>query len=323
MRRRPGPRSTFRFARGAAGTRGSIKSPRWPACSATGCAGSTSRCSHRPRWPSARARSPRRRHGDLPRVLRGSARRPLALARRAARHPAAPAGERRARPVRLLHDLGPEDDAGFAGRSGPVRGAGGAGCSRGSVLAVPDQWSPVVSRHLLARGPAARPAAAGRALPVEIDRDVTQGKEPRMKLTMTLVAAALTVALAAPAALAFCGFYVAKADTKLFNQASQVVLVRHEDKTVITMANDFKGDPKEFAIVVPVPAVLEKGQIRIGDRALIEHLDAYSSPRLVEYFDEDPCSPRMLLESKMSAQRGAAAPSADAMAERARSLGVT
>ncbi len=26
--------------------------------------------------------------------------------------------------------------------------------------------------------------------------------------------------------LAFCGFYVAKADTKLFNQASQVVLVR-------------------------------------------------------------------------------------------------
>jgi len=143
-----------------------------------------------------------------------------------------------------------------------------------------------------------------------------------MKLTMTLVAAVLTVALAAPPALAFCGFYVAKADTKLFNQASQVVLVRHEDKTVITMANDFKGDPKEFAIVVPVPAVLEKGQIRIGDRALIERLDAYSSPRLVEYFDEDPCSPRMLLESKMSAQRGAA-PSADAMAERARSLGVT
>src|SRR4029450_11797161 len=115
----------------------------------------------------------------------------------------------------------------------------------------------------------------------------------------------LTVALTAPAALAFCGFYVAKADTKLFNQASQVVLVRNENKTVITMANDFKGDPKEFAIVVPVPAVLEKGQIRIGDRALIEHLDAYSSPRLVEYFDEDPCAPRALFESQMSAQRAA------------------
>ena len=144
-----------------------------------------------------------------------------------------------------------------------------------------------------------------------------------MKLTTTLATGILIVALTAPSALAFCGFYVAKADTKLFNQASQVVLVRSEGKTVITMANDFKGDPKEFAIVVPVPAVLEKGQIRVGDRALIEHLDAYSSPRLVEYFDEDPCSPRARLESRGSGMFQRLAPSADAMAERARGLGVT
>ena len=36
--------------------------------------------------------------------------------------------------------------------------------------------------------------------------------------------------------LGFCGFYVAKADTQLFNKASQVALVRHADKTVLTMA---------------------------------------------------------------------------------------
>ena len=114
-----------------------------------------------------------------------------------------------------------------------------------------------------------------------------------MKLAAIVVTTVLTVALAAATALAFCGFYVARADTKLFNQASQVVLVRHENKTVITMANDFKGDPKEFAIVVPVPTILEKGQIRVGDRAVIEHLDAYSAPRLVEYFDDDPCRPHI------------------------------
>ena len=90
--------------------------------------------------------------------------------------------------------------------------------------------------------------------------------------------------------LAFCGFYVAKADTKIFNKASQVVLVRSEDKTVLTMANDFKGDPKEFAVIIPVPTVLQKDQIHVGDKALLDHLDAYSAPRLVEYFDEDPCS---------------------------------
>src|SRR3954452_25280555 len=85
----------------------------------------------------------------------------------------------------------------------------------------------------------------------------------------------------APALLAFCGFYVAKADTKLFNQASQVVLVRDGDRTVLTMANDFKGDPKEFAIVIPVPTFLQKEQIHIAERVLLDHLDAYSAPRLV------------------------------------------
>src|SRR5882672_9270871 len=94
-------------------------------------------------------------------------------------------------------------------------------------------------------------------------------------------------------AQAFCGFYVAKADTKLFNKASQVVLVRSEDKTVLTMANDYQGDLKEFAIVIPVPTFLEREQIHIGDKALLDHLDAYSAPRLVEYFDSDPCAQEM------------------------------
>ncbi len=93
-------------------------------------------------------------------------------------------------------------------------------------------------------------------------------------------------------AYSFCGFYVAKADAKIFNKASQVVLVRHEDKTVITMANDFKGDLKEFAVVIPVPTFIEKDQIHIGDQRIIDHLDAYTSPRLVEYFDGNPCQIR-------------------------------
>lgn len=142
-----------------------------------------------------------------------------------------------------------------------------------------------------------------------------------MKILTAFVIVSLTAALSAQAVLAFCGFYVAKGDAKLFNQASQVVLSRHENKTVLTMANDYKGELKEFAIVVPVPTVLERGQIHVGDRALIEHLDAYSAPRLVEYFDDDPCAPRSMPSmGLMKAQRDAAAPAA---AESARSLGVT
>ena len=78
----------------------------------------------------------------------------------------------------------------------------------------------------------------------------------------------LTATLWPCVAHAFCGFYVASGDAKLFNKASQVALVRDGDRTVMTMANDFRGEPKEFAIVIPVPTVLEKGQIRIADKAL-------------------------------------------------------
>ena len=99
----------------------------------------------------------------------------------------------------------------------------------------------------------------------------------------------LALPLAPRGAHAFCGFFVAKGDAKLFNKSSQVVIARDCDRTVMTMVNDYRGDPKEFAIVVPVPTVLQKEQIHIGDQAIVEHLDAYSAPRLVEYSDPDPC----------------------------------
>jgi len=121
-------------------------------------------------------------------------------------------------------------------------------------------------------------------------------------------------------ASAFCGFYVGKADTKLFNKASEVVIARHDNKTVITMANDFKGDVKEFAIVVPVPTVLEKDQIHVGDAAILKHLADYSAPRLVEYFDPNPC--QMLYPESRAMDRMAKAAEAPARQERDKALGV-
>lgn len=99
----------------------------------------------------------------------------------------------------------------------------------------------------------------------------------------------LTLSLACSYSHAFCGFFAGKADASLFNEASQVILVRDGNRSVITMLNDFKGPLSDFALVVPVPQVLEKGQVRIGDKRLFDRLDAYSAPRLAEYFDPDPC----------------------------------
>lgn len=107
-------------------------------------------------------------------------------------------------------------------------------------------------------------------------------------LVVVIVLALFFLGGATPAH-AFCGFYVGKADASLFNDASQVIMVRRDNRTVISMANDYRGELTDFALVVPVPTVLERSQIRIGDRRIFERIDAYSAPRLAEYFDPDPC----------------------------------
>ena len=134
-------------------------------------------------------------------------------------------------------------------------------------------------------------------------------------------ASAAMIAWSTPGVLGFCGFYVGKADTKLFNKASQVVLVRDGNRTVMTMANDFQGDLKEFAVVIPVPTFLRREQIHVGEKALVDHLDAYSAPRLVEYFDEDPCRRYSPAESSIFGARADGAMSARARDGAARALG--
>ncbi len=98
------------------------------------------------------------------------------------------------------------------------------------------------------------------------------------------------VTLTGPAS-AFCGFYVAKADAKLFNKSSKVVLARDGETTAITMASDYEGEPKEFAVVIPVPTFIERKQIGVVEMKTIDHLDAFTAPRLVEYRDETRARP--------------------------------
>lgn len=122
---------------------------------------------------------------------------------------------------------------------------------------------------------------------------MTNALRSRLKAGVALVAVAAQLAATAGPAMAFCGFYVAKADAKMFNKSSKVVLARDGRHTAITMASDYEGKPSEFALVVPVPSFIEKNQISVVDSKTIDHLDAYTAPRLVEYYDEDPCAPRV------------------------------
>jgi hypothetical protein len=100
--------------------------------------------------------------------------------------------------------------------------------------------------------------------------------------------AVLGLSLPAPAA-AFCGFYVAGADTKLYANATMVVLMRDGTRTVLSMQNNYQGPPEAFALVIPVPTVLSQDQVKILPKAVFEHVDALGAPRLVEYWEDDPC----------------------------------
>jgi hypothetical protein len=139
--------------------------------------------------------------------------------------------------------------------------------------------------------------------------------------TGVAVAAILAQLAALTPAAAFCGFYVAQADAKLFNKSSKVVLTRDGEKTSITMANDYEGEPKEFAIVVPVPTFIERKQIGIVEMKTIDHLDAFTAPRLVEYFDGDPCAPPPMPVAMSRALAGRAP--CEAAVDSARYRGVT
>lgn len=118
--------------------------------------------------------------------------------------------------------------------------------------------------------------------------------EARRRSTVRLASAALVtlcVLAAAMPARAFCGFYVSGADAKLFNDATMVVLMRDGTRTALSMQNEYQGPPKDFALVIPVPVVLQEENVKTLPREVFQRVDTAAAPRLVEYWEQDPCPP--------------------------------
>ncbi|MGV3624947.1 MAG: DUF2330 domain-containing protein [Archangium sp.] len=136
--------------------------------------------------------------------------------------------------------------------------------------------------------------------------------------------AALLVVLPA-AAHAFCGFYVAGGGAQLFNDATQVVLMREGTRTVLSMQNNYRGPPENFAMVVPVPVILAEANVKTLTKNIFDKVDQLAAPRLVEYWEQDPCyQPRY--DDRMERRKMAPSPMKSApMAESAapRDYGVT
>ena len=136
------------------------------------------------------------------------------------------------------------------------------------------------------------------------------------------VLALVGVVTTARRADAFCGFYVNGAGSEMFNDATQVVLMRMGTRTVLSMQNHYDGPVTDFAMVVPVPVVLHEGDVKTLPKEVFAKVDTMGSPRLVEYWEEDPCAPQYDYE-EMAMATGAGAPMRRMEAKKDGDFGVT
>jgi hypothetical protein len=136
-----------------------------------------------------------------------------------------------------------------------------------------------------------------------------------------VIAIAAALASAPSAARAFCGFYVAGSDQTLTADATQVVLMRKGTRTVMSMQNNYKGPPEAFALVIPVPVVLHERDVKTLPVQVFANVERMGAPRLVEYWEQDPCRPEPVYEARASA--GAMPPAAPRAARPSADLGVT
>ena len=135
----------------------------------------------------------------------------------------------------------PKTTPGFPRRPRAVRGAGRVRRLVRAVPTVQDQRPAVVAGGVFADGSAHRSGAARREIQLALapapHGGWTSSKEQRHDETISVRggAGAGDGVVGATAAW-LLRLLLAKADTKLFNKASQVVLVRDGDRTVMTMA---------------------------------------------------------------------------------------
>ena len=57
------------------------------------------------------------------------------------------------------------------------------------------------------------------------------------------------------------------------------------------MENNYQGPATDFAMVVPVPVVLQEENVKTLEAGVFDRVDKLAAPRLVEYWEMDPCAP--------------------------------
>lgn len=106
-----------------------------------------------------------------------------------------------------------------------------------------------------------------------------------------LLAAALLLSARTASAV---GAFVSTADGAVVSDVGVAIILRDGNHTSLTIAGDYKGPPADFALILPVPASVQKADVSALGPMLMMKLEALTAPKLVEYWERDPCGPDAL-----------------------------
>lgn len=99
----------------------------------------------------------------------------------------------------------------------------------------------------------------------------------------------LFIAIICVSAHASPGLFLAKDGSKVTSQNSKVIMSRKGEGASFTFTSDFESSSDEVVLIVPVPEMIKPSQVTMVSMDLINAIDQYTSPRLIEYVDFDPC----------------------------------
>jgi len=104
-------------------------------------------------------------------------------------------------------------------------------------------------------------------------------------------------------AYSFVGVFISKDGNKIISQNSKVIIAKKDQKTTLTFTSDLHTKAQQFILLVPVLADVKTHHVSTIGYDYINKLDLYTSPRLIEYINFDPCDPNVLERPPVSANR--------------------
>lgn len=73
------------------------------------------------------------------------------------------------------------------------------------------------------------------------------------------------------------------------NRETVVVMLREGTRTVLAFQNDYLGPAEDFALIVPVPVVLQEGDVHTLHPSVFATVQTAAQPRVVELWEQNPC----------------------------------